>query len=185
VAIGKAVPGYQVAILDAQGRPLPPGEVGHLAVRGPTGCRYLNDARQHEYVRNGWNVTGDLALLDEDGYLFYHSRADDVIISLGYTISPAEVEEALRLHPDVDECGVVAQPDGRGGACVCAHVVLRPGVGGTQALTVALQEHVKTLLAPYKYPRRIVYRTESLPRSKSGKLQRHKLREAFEDAQAV
>ncbi|MDN7671461.1 AMP-binding protein [Burkholderia oklahomensis] len=184
-AIGKAVPGYRLAILDERGERLPPYHVGRLAVQGPTGCRYLNDARQRDYVRHGWNLTGDAAYLDEDGYLFYQSRADDLIISLGYTISPAEVEEALLRHADVLECGVVGAPDERGGTLVCAHVVLRPGVSGSDALTAALQQHVKALIAPYKYPRRIEYHAGGLPRNESGKLQRFKLRQAAEDVQAA
>lgn len=185
-AIGKAVPGYRLAILDERGERLPPYHVGRLAVQGPTGCRYLNDARQRDYVRHGWNLTGDAAYLDEDGYLFYQSRADDLIISLGYTISPAEVEEALLSHADVLECGVVGAPDGRGGTLVCAHVVPRPGVHGCDALTAALQQHVKARIAPYKYPRRIEYHAAGLPRNDSGKLQRFKLRQAAEeDVQAA
>ncbi|NOK50881.1 AMP-binding protein [Burkholderia thailandensis] len=185
-AIGKAVPGYRLAILDERGERLPAYHVGRLAVQGPTGCRYLSDARQRDYVRHGWNLTGDAAYLDEDGYLFYQSRADDLIISLGYTISPAEVEEAMLSHADVLECGVVGEPDGRGGTLVCAHVVLRPGVCGSDALTAALQQHVKARIAPYKYPRRIEYRAAGLPRNESGKLQRFKLRqEAERDVQAA
>ncbi|KVE40430.1 AMP-binding protein [Burkholderia sp. BDU5] len=184
-AIGKAVPGYRLAILDEHGERLPPYHVGRLAVQGPTGCRYLNDARQGDYVQHGWNLTGDAAYLDEEGYLFYQARADDLIISLGYTISPAEVEEAMLRHADVLECGVVGAPDERGGTVVCAHVVLRPGVSGSDALTAALQQHVKALIAPYKYPRRIEYHASGLPRNESGKLQRFKLRQAAEDAQAA
>ncbi|AOJ72096.1 MULTISPECIES: AMP-binding protein [Burkholderia] len=185
-AVGRAVPGYRLAILDERGERLPPYHVGRLAVRGPTGCRYLNDARQRDYVQHGWNLTGDAAYLDEDGYLFYQSRADDLIISLGYTISPAEVEEAMLRHADVLECGVVGAPDERGGTLVCAHVVLRPGVCASDALTAALQQHVKAQIAPYKYPRRIEYRADGLPRNESGKLQRFKLRQAAEsDVQAA
>ncbi|EDT42404.1 AMP-dependent synthetase and ligase [Burkholderia ambifaria MEX-5] len=176
-AIGKAVPGYRLAILDDNGRRLPPYQVGNLAVQGPTGCRYLNDPRQRQYVKRGWNLTGDAAYLDDEGYLFYQARADEMIISSGYTISPAEVEQALLLHPDVSECCVVGESDDRDGRLICAHVVLRSGVDGTEALTAELMQHVKGLIAPYKCPRRITYHAGDLPRNESGKILRVALRQ--------
>ncbi|TDA47802.1 AMP-binding protein [Burkholderia pyrrocinia] len=176
-AIGKAVPGYRLAIVDEHGQCLPPYQVGHLAVQGPTGRRYLNDPRQRKYVKHGWNLTGDAAYLDEDGYLFYQARADEMIVSFGYTISPAEVEQALLRHPNVVECGVVGQPDGWGGTLVCAHVVLCAGVDASDELTIQLQQHIKALVAPYKCPRRITFHTGELPRNESGKLRRVALRQ--------
>ncbi|WP_175925422.1 AMP-binding protein [Burkholderia cepacia] len=177
-AIGKAVPGYRVAVVDEHGQCLPPYEIGYLAVQGPTGCRYLNDTRQRDYVKHGWNLTGDSAYLDEDGYLFYQARADDMIITSGYTVSPGEVEQALLRHPDIAECGVVGHVDERGGTLICAHVVLRPGVDGSDALTTQLQQHVKSVIAPYKCPHRVAYHAAGLPRNESGKLRRAVLRQA-------
>ena len=176
-AIGKAVPGYRLAILDDRGRCLPPYQVGNLAVLGPTGCRYLNDSRQRQYVKHGWNLTGDAAYLDDEGYLFYQARADEMIVSSGYTISPGEVEHALLRHPDVAECCVVGQLDEQGGTLVCAHVVLRAGVDGSDALTAQLLLHVRRLIAPYKCPRKIAYHAGELPRNASGKLRRVALRQ--------
>ncbi|MGY4730733.1 AMP-binding protein [Burkholderia pyrrocinia] len=175
-AIGKAVPGYRLAILDEHGRCLPPYQIGNLAVLGPTGCRYLSDSRQRQYVKHGWNLTGDAAYLDDEGYLFYQARADEMIISSGYTISPAEVEQALLHHPDVVACCVVGQPDELGGTLICAHVALRSGVDESEALTARLLQHVKSLIAPYKCPRRIVYHAGDLPRNESGKIRRTALR---------
>ncbi|WP_321861713.1 AMP-binding protein [Burkholderia cenocepacia] len=175
--LGQAVPGYRLAILDEQGRCLPPNQIGLLAVQGPTGCRYLNDARQRDYVKHGWNLTGDAAYLDEDGYLFYQARADDMIITSGYTVSPGEVEQALLRHPDVAECAVVGQIDEWGGTLICAHVVLQPGIEGSDALTTQLQQHVKGVIASYKCPHRVAYHAGGLPRNGSGKLQRAALRQ--------
>jgi len=175
-ATGKPVPGYVACVLDDDGRPLPPGNVGRLAVKGPTGCRYLADPRQREYVQHGWNLTGDAYLLDEDGYFWYQARTDDMIISSGYNIAGPEVEGALLEHPRVLECAVVGAPDEARGTIVKAFVVLRDGVGdGT--LVAELQEFVKARIAPYKYPRAIEFVSE-LPRTQTGKLQRFKLRTA-------
>ncbi|MEY4653201.1 MAG: ATP-dependent AMP-binding enzyme family, partial [Pseudomonadota bacterium] len=177
-ATGKAVPGYVACVMDAEGRPLPPGQVGALAVKGPTGCKYLADARQAQYVRDGWNYTGDAYLLDDDGYFHYQSRTDDMIISAGYNIAGPEVESALLQHPAVAECGVVGMPDEERGQIVQAFVVLKAGHIGDAVMTQSLQDHVKQAIAPFKYPRRIVYLT-SLPRTETGKLQRFKLRQAL------
>jgi 2-aminobenzoate-CoA ligase len=172
-ATGKPVPGYQACILDDAGQPLRAGQVGHLAVKGPTGCRYLADERQHQYVQDGWNLTGDSYLIDEDGYYVYQARTDDMIISGGYNIAGPEVEAALLSHPAVAECAVIGVPDEERGQLVKAFVVLREGHAGD---VKALQAHVKATIAPYKYPRAIEFRT-SLPRTETGKLQRFKLRE--------
>ncbi|MDR7579171.1 MAG: benzoate-CoA ligase family protein [Armatimonadota bacterium] len=175
-ATGKPVPGYRACVLDDEGRPLPAGTVGRLAVKGPTGCRYLDDPRQRDYVQGGWNVTGDAYLVDEDGYFVYQARTDDLIISAGYNIAPAEVEEALLTHPAVAECGVVGVPDPERGQVVRAYVVLRPGFARGPEMVHELQEHVKARLAPYKYPRQVEFCGE-LPRTETGKLQRFRLRE--------
>ncbi|MBW8844817.1 MAG: AMP-binding protein [Burkholderiales bacterium] len=172
-ATGKPVPGYQACILDDGGQPLPAGRVGHLAVKGPTGCRYLADERQHQYVQDGWNLSGDSYLIDEDGYYVYQARTDDMIISGGYNIAGPEVEAALLSHPAVAECAVIGVPDEERGQLVKAFVVLRAGHAGDAR---ALQDHVKATIAPYKYPRAIEFRTQ-LPRTETGKLQRFKLRE--------
>lgn len=176
-ATGKVVPGYEACVVDDQGRPLPPGTVGKLAVRGPTGCRYLNDARQQAYVKNGWNLTGDAYLMDEEGYFIYQSRTDDMIISAGYNIAAPEVEEGLMLHPAVLECAVIGVPDAERGQIVKAFVVLRPGHTDAAAMVKSLQDFVKKTIAPYKYPRAIEF-LEKLPRTQSGKLQRFRLRES-------
>ena len=176
-ATGKVVPGYVACILDDQGQVLPPGQVGRLAVKGPTGCKYLADPRQALYVQDGWNLTGDAYLLDEDGYFHYQSRTDDMIVSAGYNIAGPEVEDALLGHPDVAECAVIGIPDAQRGQIVKAFVVLKPHAQASQALAAALQEHVKRTIAPYKYPRAIEFRT-SLPRTETGKLQRFRLRDA-------
>jgi 2-aminobenzoate-CoA ligase len=175
-ATGKAVPGYVACVMDGEGRPLPPGEVGALAVKGPTGCKYLADARQSQYVKDGWNYTGDAYLMDADGYFHYQSRTDDMIISAGYNIAGPEVEDALLRHPDVAECGVVGAADEERGQIVKAFVVLKPTAQPTPATAAALQDHVKNTIAPYKYPRAIEFRS-SLPRTETGKLQRFKLRD--------
>jgi len=174
-ATGKAVPGYVACVMDDSGMPLPPGQVGNLAVKGPTGCRYLADARQAVYVKNGWNHTGDAYLMDEDGYFFYQSRTDDMIISAGYNIAGPEVEDALLRHPDVAECGVIGVADEERGQIVKAFVVLKPHAQASDALAKALQDFVKQAIAPYKYPRAIEF-SASLPRTETGKLQRFKLR---------
>ncbi|GAB3371367.1 AMP-binding protein [Massilia agri] len=174
-ATGKPVPGYVACILDAHGLPAGPGVIGRLAVKGPTGCRYLDDPRQRDYVVNGWNITGDAYEMDEDGYFHYRSRLDDMIISAGYNIAGAEVEEALLHHPAVAECGVVGRADPERGQVVEAHVVLKPGHAASSDTALALQEFVKARIAPYKYPRVVRFR-EQLPRTETGKLQRFKLR---------
>jgi 2-aminobenzoate-CoA ligase len=177
-ATGYAIPGYQATILDDGGNECKPGEVGKLAVKGPTGCRYLADDRQKNYVPwpdKGWNVTGDAYLKDEDGYFFYQARTDDMIISAGYNIAGPEVETALLAHPAVAECGVVGWPDEERGTIVKAFVVLKPDNQGSEEMKKTLQEHVKQSIAPYKYPRAIEF-MDSLPRTETGKVQRFKLR---------
>ena len=149
--------------------------MGKLAVRGPTGCRYLADDRQRSYVQGGWNLTGDAYLMDADGYFFYQSRTDDMIVSSGYNIAAPEVEAALLLHGDVLECAVIGVPDGERGQIVKAFVVLRPNVESGDEKIKALQDFVKQTVAPYKYPRAIEFRTE-LPKTETGKLQRFKLK---------
>ena len=174
-ATGKAVPGYEAKVIDEEGREVAPGTVGFLAVRGPTGCRYLADARQKKYVQNGWNVTGDTYLMDADGYFWYQARSDDMIISAGYNIAGPEVESALLMHPAVAECGVVGVADEERGQIVKAYVVLRAGHNGDAAMTRTLQDYVKAAIAPYKYPRAIDY-VGALPKTQTGKLQRFELR---------
>jgi 2-aminobenzoate-CoA ligase len=177
-ATGKPIPGYRACVLGEDGQPVGPGVVGKLAVKGPTGCRYLDDPRQANYVYDGWNLTGDAYEMDADGYFWYRARTDDMIISSGYNIAGPEVEDALLMHPAVAECAVVGVPDDERGQIVKAYVVPRPGTETNDALTAELQEFVKKTIAPYKYPRAIDYRT-SLPRTETGKLQRFKLREAM------
>jgi 2-aminobenzoate-CoA ligase len=172
---GKPVPGYEARILDNDGKKAPPGTVGRLAVRGPTGCRYLADERQKKYVQNGWNVTGDTYMMDADGYFWYQARSDDMIISAGYNIAGPEVEAALLTHAAVAECGVVGCPDEERGQIVKAYVVLRAGMTGDAAMTKTLQDHVKATVAPYKYPRAIEF-VADLPKTQTGKLQRFELR---------
>ena len=180
-ATGKPLPGYHACVVDADGNPLPRGVSGRLAVKGPTGCRYLDDARQREYVLNGWNVTGDLYHVDEDGYFWFEARADDMIVSSGYNIAGPEVEVALAAHPAVSECGVIGAPDPERGQIVKAFVVVNPGFSGNAALARELQDFVKSTIAPYKYPRAIVF-MPALPKTPSGKLQRHVLREGNQPA---
>ncbi len=156
-ATGTVVPGYRACVMDDAGRPLPAGEVGKLAVKGPTGCRYLADDRQSTYVRDGWNYTGDAYVMDAEGYFTYQGRTDDMIISAGYNIGGPEVESALLAHPAVAECGVIASPDAERGQIVKAFVVLRPGFTAGDAMTRELQDFVKREIAPYKYPRAIDY----------------------------
>lgn len=175
-ATGKPVPGYQARIIDEHGNELGANKPGRLAVRGPTGCRYLADERQKNYVECGWNVTGDTYLRDEDGYFWYQARSDDMIISAGYNIAGPEVESVLLLHEAVAECGVVGCPDSERGQIVKAYVVLKPGFAGDAAMTKSLQDFVKAEVAPYKYPRAIKY-VVSLPKTDTGKLQRFRLRE--------
>ncbi|MGH8794683.1 MAG: AMP-binding protein [Stackebrandtia sp.] len=171
-ATGKPVPGYQAAILDADGAPAPDGELGRLAVKGPTGCRYLNDERQLDYVQNGWNLTGDMYTRDPDGYYWYHSRSDDMIISAGFNISGAEVEWALLSHPSVAECAVVGIPDAERTMLVKAYVVRRPGRDvDVDGLIAHCREHI----ASYKRPREVEF-VDALPRTSTGKVQRFKLR---------
>lgn len=176
-ATGKPVPGYEAKIVDDQGDELPPDSAGRLAVRGPTGCRYFADERQRNYILNGWNLTGDTYVMDSDGYFWYQSRSDDMIVSAGYNIAGPDVEAALMTHDAVLECGVVGAPDEERGAIVKAYVVLKPGVSGDATLVTALQDHVKREIAPFKYPRAIEFITE-LPKTASGKLKRFTLREA-------
>lgn len=174
-ATGIPVPGYVATILDDDGVPVPPGTVGRLAVKGPTGCRYLADPRQRDYVQGGWNLTGDAYMMDKDGYFWYQARTDDMIVASGYNIAGPEVEGALLEHPQVLECAVVGEPHPERGTIVKAYVVLREGTG-SKALTADLQEFVKARLAPYKYPREIAF-VQELPRTQTGKLQRFKLRD--------
>lgn len=175
-ATGRPIPGYRARVVDDHGEPVPVGTVGRLAVQGPTGCRYLADPRQRQYVQNGWNFTGDAYKVDEDGYFHYQARTDDMIISAGYNIAGPEVEDVLLAHPAVAECGVVGLPDEERGQVVTAFVVLRPGHEAGPERTRELQEWVKARIAPYKYPRVVHYRA-SLPRTLTGKLQRFQLRE--------
>lgn len=180
-ATGIPVAGYHAKIVDAEGKDLPPNTIGKLAVRGPTGCRYLNDPRQKKYVSNGWNLTGDAYLMDSDGYFHYQARTDDMIISSGYNIAAPEVEDALMQNKAVAECAVIGVADEQRGQIVKAFVVLRPGNQPGPAMTKTLQDFVKATVAPYKYPRAIEF-VDSLPRTQTGKLQRFKLHEAKEAA---
>jgi 2-aminobenzoate-CoA ligase len=175
-ATGRAVPGYVATVLDDDGSPAPDGVPGRLAVKGPTGCRYLADPRQAVYVQDGWNITGDTYVRDADGYFWYRARSDDMIVSSGYNIGAPEVEQALDQHPDVVECAVVGRPDPDRGQVVHAAVVLRDGVAGDAAKVAELQEFAKQRIAPYKYPRSIEF-VAALPRTSTGKVQRYRLRE--------
>ena len=175
-ATGKVVPGYTAKIVDEQGSEAPRGSIGRLAVIGPTGCRYLGDERQRKYVKEGWNYPGDTFTQDADGYFFYQARDDDLIITSGYNVSGPEIEDALLKHPAVAECGVVGIADEERGMIVKAFVVLKPGETGDEAMVKALQDHVKAMLAPFKYPRQVEFRAQ-LPRTETGKLQRFKLRQ--------
>ena len=176
-ATGKPIPGYRACVLDDEGNPMAAGGVGRLAVKGPTGCRYLADERQKSYVYNGWNLTGDAYLVDDDGFFWYQARTDDMIISAGYNIAGPEVESALLLHPAVAECGVVGAPDDERGQIVKAFVVLKKDYVPAPQTAQDLQAFVKQTIAPYKYPRAIEFR-DALPRTETGKLQRFKLRES-------
>ncbi|MGZ8350109.1 MAG: AMP-binding protein, partial [Allosphingosinicella sp.] len=173
-ATGKAVPGYVATVLDEADRPMPAG-TGRLAVKGPTGCRYFDDARQRDYVVGGWNVTGDTYRKDENGYFWYLARSDDMIISSGYNIAAPEVENALLSHPAVQECAVVGAPCEERGQKVKAFVVPAPGFAPGGDLSATLQDHVKAAIAPYKYPREIAF-VDALPKTATGKLQRFALR---------
>ena len=174
-ATGRVVPGYRACVLDESGAPLPHGRIGRLAVKGPTGCRYLDDARQKTYVKDGWNLTGDACLVDQDGFYWYQSRTDDMIISAGYNIAGPEVEDVLLTHPAVAECGVVGVADAARGQIVKAYVVLRSGFPADDATAAILQDLVKSTIAPYKYPRAVQF-CAALPRTENGKVQRYKLR---------
>ncbi|HUG62017.1 MAG TPA: AMP-binding protein, partial [Methylomirabilota bacterium] len=172
---GKPVAGYEAKIVDETMRDAPRGTVGRLAVRGPTGCRYLADPRQRSYVQGGWNLTGDTFVQDEDGYFHFQARSDDMIVSAGYNIAGPEVEAALLSHPAVSECGVVGAPDRERDMIVKAYVVPASGFEPSDDLVKVLQDHVKATIAPFKYPRSIVFR-EALPKTSTGKLQRVALR---------
>ena len=176
-ATGKPIPGYQAMVVDDAGQPVPPDTVGRLAVRGPTGCRYLDmPEQQKKYVQNGWNLTGDAYLRDRDGYFWYQARTDDMIVSAGYNISGPEVEAVLLDHPKVQECAVVGSPDRSRGEVVKAFIILRPEAVADEATRTELQEYVKAEIAPYKYPRAIEF-VSTLPRTETGKIQRFRLRE--------
>lgn len=181
---GRAVPGYIAVVLDEDGTPVPPGTPGKLAVKGPTGCRYLADARQSAYVQHGWNITGDTFVQDADGYFFYQARNDDMIVSSGYNIAGPEVEEALLAHADVVECAVVGLPDEARGQVVAAFAVLRPGAAADDDTAKELQDFVKQRIAPYKYPRRVHF-TDELPKTATGKIQRFRLREQHSPSTAT
>lgn len=176
---GRAVPGYVARVVDDAGEPVADGDIGRLAVKGPTGCRYLADPRQRVYVQDGWNITGDTFVRDRDGYFWYQARSDDMIVSAGYNIAGPEVEETLLAHPDVVECGVVGMPDEARGHVVTAFVVLAPGIEADESKVRELQDHTKQRIAPYKYPRVVEFVSE-LPRSSTGKLQRYRLRQIAE-----
>ncbi|HWP25124.1 MAG TPA: AMP-binding protein [Xanthobacteraceae bacterium] len=172
---GRPVGGYEAKVVDDDMREKPRGEVGRLAVRGPTGCRYLADPRQKQYVRDGWNLTGDAFVQDAQGYFHFAARTDDMIISSGYNIAGPEVEAALLSHPDVKECAVIGVPDEERGQIVEAHVVLKDGCPANSDTVRRLQEHVKATIAPYKYPRSVKF-TDALPKTQTGKIQRFRLR---------
>ncbi len=172
---GRPVTGYQARIIGDDMQELPRGEVGRLAVRGPTGCRYLADERQKSYVRNGWNITGDTFVQDDAGYFHFMARSDDMIISAGYNIAGPEVEAALSTCPDVVECAVIGASDPERGQIVQAHVVLAEGVAPDDVTRLRLQDHVKATIAPYKYPRSVKF-VAALPKTQTGKIQRFRLR---------
>jgi 2-aminobenzoate-CoA ligase len=173
---GRPVTGYEAKIVDTDGTELPYGEIGRLAVRGPTGCRYLGGERQTDYVQNGWNLSGDAFSQDSDGYFHFAARNDDMIVSSGYNIAGPEVEAALLSHEAVAECAVIGAKDDDRGEIVQAHVVLKHEHGGSDLLVKLLQDHVKSCIAPYKYPRSVVF-TDSLPKTETGKIQRFRLKE--------
>ena len=173
--LGPAIAGYTLAILDDKGDELPIGETGHLAVKGPTGCRYMDDGRQENYVKNGWNITGDLCHMDALGNIAFHTRSDDMIISAGYNISGSEVENVLLEHPLVEECAVIGAPNEARGQIVEAHIVLTGEGDAGAGLEIELQDFVKSKISPHKYPRAIVF-ASSLPKTPTGKIKRHALR---------
>lgn len=175
-AIGKVIPGYVACVVDDDMQPVPHGTAGRLAVKGPTGCKYLADDRQQRFVQQGWNLPGDTFIQDDDGYFFYQARNDDMIVSAGYNIAGPEVEDALLHHDAVAECGVIGVPDEERGHIVKAFVVLKPGYEASQEMSKTLQTFVKETVAPYKYPRSIEF-VEVLPRTETGKLQRFALRQ--------
>jgi len=172
---GKPVSGYEAKVIGPDGAELPRGEIGRLAMRGPTGCRYMFGERQDEYVQDGWNISGDAFTQDADGYFHFAARNDDIIVSSGYNIAGPEVEAALLAHDAVAECAVIGAPDEDRGAIVEAHVVLSAGEVPSEALVKLLQDHVKATIAPFKYPRSVVF-TKALPKTETGKIQRFKLR---------
>ena len=174
---GKPLTGYEAKIVDDEMNEVPRGTPGHLAVRGPVGCRYLADDRQTKFVRDGWNLPGDTFVQDEEGYFHFAARSDDMIVSSGYNIAGPEVEAALLAHADVIECAVIGAPDAERGIIVQAHVVLREGVAADAATAKALQDFVKATIAPYKYPRSVIF-TAALPKTESGKIQRFRLKDA-------
>ena len=183
-ATGRAIPGYEACIIDNDGAILPPGEIGNLAVRGPTGCRYLdNIERQKSYVEDGWNLPGDLYCQDEDGYFWYQARADDMIVSAGYNISGPEVEAVLLDHHEVSDCAVIGAPDADRGQIVKAFVVLREDGAPSDTTAKQLQDYVKGEIAPYKYPRAVEF-VDVLPRTETGKVQRFKLRSGDQEGTA-
>jgi 2-aminobenzoate-CoA ligase len=173
---GRPVAGYEARVVDAHMKNVPTGTVGRLAVRGPTGCRYLADQRQKNYVADGWNLTGDSFFKDEEGRFHFAARNDDMIVSAGYNIAGPEVEAALLAHPDVAECAVIGLADVERGQIVSAFVVLKAGVSGDAVRIKVLQDHVKATIAPYKYPRAVKF-IEALPKTQTGKIQRFRLRE--------
>ena len=173
--VGRPVRGYEAVILDDALREAPRGTPGRLAVRGPTGCRYLDDPRQGDYVRGGWNITGDTFVQEEDGVFRFVARNDDMIVSTGYNIAAPEVEAALLSHEAVRECAVIGAPDPERGRIVTAYVVLAAGAEPGEALVRALQDHVKARIAPYKYPRAVLF-VEALPKTLTGKVRHAALR---------
>ncbi len=177
-AIGKVVCGYEAKVVDSAGQELPRGQVGKLAVRGITGCKYLEDPRQAKYVKGGWNYPGDAFMQDADGYFHYQARDDDMIITAGYNVGGPEVEDAVLKHPAVAECGVIGVADEERGMRIKAIVVLKPGHPADAETAKAIQDHVKAAIAPYKYPREVQF-AASLPRTETGKLQRFKLRQSY------
>jgi 2-aminobenzoate-CoA ligase len=180
---GRPVTGYEAKVVDEAMNEKPRGEVGRLAVRGPTGCRYLADERQKSYVREGWNLTGDAFWQDDNGYFHFAARTDDMIISAGYNIAGPEVEAALLSHPDVKECAVIGVPDDERGQVVQAHVVLKDGVVDDSDTARRLQDHVKATIAPYKYPRSVRF-IDALPKTPTGKIQRFRLRHSVQSSEA-
>ena len=174
-ATGKVVPGYVAKIWDDDGNTVPDGEAGRLVVKGPTGCRYLNGDRQENYVKNGWNVTGDIFKRDKNGYFWFVARGDDIIISAGYNIAAPEVEQAIMQHDAVSECAVIGSADDDRGMIVKGFIVLKSGVKADDNLTKDIQQFVKNISAPYKYPRAIEY-VDALPKSATGKLLRKALK---------